>query len=121
MGFVYRRLTGRQQTEVEDVVSNLRYILGARRGAASVLPDFGLSGLVPSTPDELFKWIDREVRQVILRYEPRVEILEIEEDYDEDNHPHLRLHLRLLSTQEDLRLLLDPRRQELSPAPDGQQ
>jgi predicted component of type VI protein secretion system len=114
MGFIYRRLTGRTETELEDVIRNLRHVLGARRGAASILPDFGLSGLVPSTPEELYKWIDREVRQVILRYEPRVEIVEIEEDYDEDGRPRLRLHLRLRSSAEDLRLLLDPRRQELT-------
>jgi len=117
MGFLYRKFLGGTETELESVVRNLRYVLSARRGAASVLPDFGLSALAPRTPEGLYEWMDHEVRQCIIRYEPRVEIIALEEDYDDDGRPNLRLHLRLLSTQEDLRLMLDPRRREVSSPP----
>lgn len=117
MGFLARKFLGVEETELESVLRNLRYILGARRGAASVLPDFGLSGLVPQTPEGLYEWMNREVRQVVHRYEPRVDIVTLEEDYDESGRPKLRLHLRLRSTQEDLRLLLDPKRREVSSPP----
>lgn len=117
MGFLYRKFVGGEETELECVLRNLRYVLGARRGAASVLPDFGLSALAPRTPEGLFEWMNHEVREVITRYEPRVEIVALEEEYDDDGRPNLKLHLRMRSTQEDLRLLLDPRRREVSPPP----
>lgn len=117
MGFLYRKFLGGEETELESVLRNLRYVLSARRGAASVMPDFGLSALAPRTPEGLYEWMNSEVRQCIARYEPRVEIVALEEDYDDDGRPNLRLHLRLRSTSEDLRLMLDPRRREVSAPP----
>lgn len=118
MGFLYRKFLGGEETEMESIVRNLRYVLGSRRGAASVVPDFGLSDLLPQTPEDLYNWINQEVRQVVTRYEPRVEIVAIEEDYDDEGHPNLRLHLKLRDTQEDLQLMMNPRRREVTIAKD---
>jgi predicted component of type VI protein secretion system len=116
MGFLYRKFLGGQETLMEDVQRNLSYLLRAKRGAASFLPDFGLSETGFRTTEEMLTRLSAEIRENLARYEPRVELLEIEEDYDtEDGHPRLVVHCRLKSTQEPLSLVLEPRQRALMP------
>lgn len=121
MGFLYRKFLKGEETPLEDVLRNLGYLLRSKRGAASFLPGFGLTETGFRTAEEMLTQLSEEIRENIRLYEPRVEVTEIEEDYDDEGgHPRLVVHCRLKSTQEQLSVVLDPRSRALSagaPAP----
>jgi predicted component of type VI protein secretion system len=113
MGLLYRKFLGGQETLQQEVQRNLGYLLRAKRGAASFLPDFGLSETGFRTPEEMLTGLTAELRETIGRYEPRVEVTEIEEVYDEqDGRPRLVVHCRLRATREPLSVVFDPRRRD---------
>jgi predicted component of type VI protein secretion system len=111
MGLLYRKFLRGQETLLQEVQRNLGYLLSAKRGAASFLPDFGLSETGFRTPEEMLLRLSEEIRENIRRYEPRVEVTEIEEDHGgEDGRPSLVVHCRLKATQESLSLVFHPHR-----------
>jgi predicted component of type VI protein secretion system len=115
MGFLHRKFLKGQETPLEDVLRNLGYLLRAKRGAASFLPGFGLTETGFRTAEEMLTQLSEEIRENIRLYEPRVEVTEIEEDYDDEGgHPRLVVHCRLKGTQEPLSVVLDPRSHALS-------
>lgn len=118
MSFLVRRFLGVEETLLESVLRNLRNLLGAKRGAASFLPGFGLTETGFRTAEEMLSLLTAEIRENIALYEPRVEVTEIEEDYESENgRLRLLVHCRLRSTSEPLSLLVDPRNQAVSLAP----
>jgi predicted component of type VI protein secretion system len=96
------------RTELEDVVRNLGYVLGAKEGCGSFLRGFGLSETGYRTPEQMLVDLSKELRVAIGSYEPRVEIVEIEEVYGDDGRVSLAVHCRLRSTGERLGLAVDP-------------
>ena len=120
MSFLYRKFLGREHSLLEDVLCNLRNLLRAKRGAASFLPGFGLSETGFRTAEEMLSQLGAEIRENIRLYEPRVELMEIEEDYDgDDGRPRLVVHCRLRGSAEPLSLVLDPYVRALSMRPDS--
>jgi predicted component of type VI protein secretion system len=119
MGFMYRKFLQGTESPLEDVLRNLGYLLRAKRGAASFLPGFGLSETGFRTVEEMLVQLSEEIRENIRLYEPRIEVTDIEEDYEgEDGHPRLVVHCRLKDSSERLSLTLDPRSRTLTtPAP----
>jgi phage baseplate assembly protein W len=95
-------------TPLEDIMQNLRWIFSTRRGSGYFLDDFGVSDVGFRTPAEMVVATSDEIRQNIRMYEPRVEILEIDEDWDDiTNQPKLIIRLRLRDQKEKLRLTVD--------------
>lgn len=118
MGMLYRKFLGGEETLEQEVQRNLGYLLRAKRGAASFLPHFGLSETGFRTPEEMLTRLSEEIRENIRLYEPRVEVTEIEEDYEsEDGRPRLVVHCRLKATQQPLSLVFEPHRSTRPEAP----
>lgn len=115
MGFLYRKFLGIEETLAEDVVRNVGNLLRARRGAASLLPSFGVTETGIHSAIEMMTQLTQEIRENIALYEPRLEITEIEQD-DEGagGRPRLVLHCLLRATREPLALVVDPRSRALS-------
>lgn len=117
MGFLHRKFGGGgPETELEDVMRNLRYVLGSKRGSGSFLPKFGLTETGFRTPDEMVVALSREIRETVGLYEPRVEIDDIDELYEKDGSVKLEVRCRVLDSAERLAILLDPKRQSLDVA-----
>ncbi|OJH40287.1 GPW/gp25 family protein [Cystobacter ferrugineus] len=115
MSFLYRKFLGREDSPLEDVLCNLGNLLRAKRGAASFLPGFGLSETGFRTAEEMLSQLGAEIRENIRLYEPRVELMEIEEDYEGDSgRLRLVVHCRLRSSSEPLSVVLDPHSRALS-------
>ncbi|HEU4412957.1 MAG TPA: GPW/gp25 family protein [Polyangiaceae bacterium] len=94
--------------ELDDVARNLAHVLGTRRGAGYFLKSFGLSDAGFRTPEESVTALTAELRETIRLYEPRVELVDIDEDYDDDGaRARLVVALRLRSHGERLRLVVD--------------
>lgn len=119
MSFLSRKFLGRQETLLEEVLRNLHHLLSAKRGAASFLPGFGLSETGFRTAEEMLGQLSAEIRENIRLYEPRVEVTEIEEDYEGDSgRLRLVVHCRLKHTAEPLSLRIDPYTRSVGLAPE---
>jgi predicted component of type VI protein secretion system len=120
MSFLSRKFLGRQETLLEEVLRNLHHLLSAKRGAASFLPGFGLSETGFRTAEEMLGQLGAEIRENIRLYEPRVEVTEVEEDYEgESGRLRLVVHCRLRHTAEPLSLLVDPYTRAVGLAPES--
>jgi predicted component of type VI protein secretion system len=101
-------------SELDDIVRNLGYVLRAKNGCGSFLEGFGISETGYRTPEEMITQLSQEIRDAVGRYEPRVEIVEIEEDYDERGTVRLSVSFRVRHSDELLRLAFDPRSHSLT-------
>jgi predicted component of type VI protein secretion system len=113
--FLHRHfLSGDPGSELEDVRRNLRNVLSTKQGCGSFLEGFGLSETGYRTPEQMLVDLSKEIRDCITRYEPRVEIVEIEEIYGDTGRVSLAVHCRLKSTLAPLSLGIDPANRELT-------
>lgn len=99
---------GHKMTEAEDIARNLGYILRTKRGCGYFVGSYGLSDSGYRTPEEMVEGLGREISENIRLYEPRVEVVAIEEVYDDNGKATLGVNLRLRSGSEELRLVIDP-------------
>jgi phage baseplate assembly protein W len=101
-------LDGAQLTVLEDVMQNLRWIFSTRRGSGYFLDDFGVGDVGFRTPAEMVVSMTEEIRQNIRVYEPRVEVIDVDEDWDDaGKQPKLILRLRLRDQKEKLEVVVD--------------
>jgi phage baseplate assembly protein W len=105
---------GTPMTEFEDIQSNLLNVLRTRRGTGYFLQTFGLTKVGFRTPEEMIQILSGEIKENIRLYEPRVAVVEIEEDYD-DNGTRARLiiHLRRVDNQDRFDVVIDLRNYKL--------
>jgi predicted component of type VI protein secretion system len=117
--FLHRHFVrGDPGTELDDVVRNLGYVLGAKEGCGSFLRGFGLTETGYRTPAQMLVELAEELRGCITQYEPRVEIVEIEEVYSDDGKVSLAVHCRMRSTGAKVGLAVDPASRLVSVAPE---
>jgi|MudIll2142460700_1097286.scaffolds.fasta_scaffold02944_2 type VI secretion system lysozyme-like protein len=69
---------GHKNNEFQDIIENLNYVLNAKKGFGSFLPDFGIRDMSEcSSRDHLAAAIIEEVKYNIEHYEPRLELVRI--------------------------------------------
>lgn len=96
----FDKLTEDQKLSL-SIVENLRMILTTRRGSVQHLPDFGVSDILQiyirsENPIESLK---QELKQVILKYEPRISQVKMESS--EFDQKSLRASLKIIVTVKD--------------------
>jgi phage baseplate assembly protein W len=119
VGFLERKFLGaREDTLLDEVLKNVGYLLRAKRGAAWFRPEFGITETGFRTGEEMLLVLEKEIRENLAAFEPRVEVLEVSEEYEEDSQrPRLVVKCRLKGRDELLRLTLDPRTRDVSAVP----
>jgi phage baseplate assembly protein W len=91
--------------EVErDVERNLRHILSTRRGYGYFVRDYGISDI--NLTAELVEKLKDEIQETVTLYEPRVEVLSINEHHDDDG-AHVVLKIRVLEGKSRRKFVLD--------------
>ena len=101
-------LDGAELSVLEDVMQNLRWIFSTRRGSGYFLEDFGIGDVGFRTPSEMVVSMTDEIRHNIRVYEPRVEVIDVDEDYDDNGkQPKLIVRLRLRDQKEKLEVVVD--------------
>lgn len=96
----FRRLSEEQKLH-QSIIENLSMVLRTRQGSISHLPDFGLPDFmqVYLESGNSFDPLRKMIRDVILKYEPRIEDVRIDKpQFDKDN---ARLFLKLIVTIKD--------------------
>ena len=96
----FERLTEDQKLSL-SIIENLRMILTTRRGSILHLPDFGISDILQiylssENPVESLK---QEIKDVILKYEPRINEIRIENS--EFDQKTLRAALKIIIKVKD--------------------
>ena len=106
-------------SEVDDILENLSNVLSTKRGVGSFLRNFGLTETGYRTQNEMLNTLTRELRENILLFEPRVEIVEIDEDFDDETgRSSLSVELVVKATGQPLHFAMDSKLKKLQLAPD---
>ncbi|MEE2902063.1 MAG: GPW/gp25 family protein [Myxococcota bacterium] len=107
-------------SEVDDILENLSNVLSTKRGVGSFLRNFGLTETGYRTQNEMLNTLTRELRENILLFEPRVEIVEIDEDFDDETgRSSLSVELVVKATGQPLHFAMDSKLKKLQLAPDS--
>ena len=108
--FLKRKVLGQSPSgdNIQDIVENLRSVLTTKRGCGHFLPEFGLTETGYRTGEEMVVTLSQELRENIKKYEPRVRITEIEDDYDENGKVRLVVHCELIENGRRVAMALDP-------------
>jgi type VI secretion system lysozyme-like protein len=99
-----RTTAGQKDKDLQDVIENLNYVLNAKKGFGSFLPDFGIRDMSEcSSRDHLAAAIMEEVKYNIENYEPRLELVKIStEKTDDPFRISFKIECRLRETQRAL-------------------
>jgi phage baseplate assembly protein W len=106
--FMYKHFVrGHALSEVDDVIRNLNYVLTTKRGYGYFLETFGLTDATFRTTEEMVIGLSAEISENIRLYETRVELVDIDEVYDDAKRPRLVVSLRLRDQKEKLKLVVN--------------
>lgn len=101
--FLHRKFLGdTESSEFDDVVRNVRYILRSRRGAAWFREDFGLRTEGFRTQEQFVTVLSAQIQETLERYEPRLEVVEVDEEHDDDGKVRLVVRCRLKGHSDEL-------------------
>src|SRR3954463_5872500 len=92
---------------VIEAMHNLDLLLGTKRGVGHVLPDFGFSQSGHWSAEGLITHYTDELRENVARYEPRLELLEVDGDMNDDGRPELIIEARVAGAAGVWRIVLD--------------
>ncbi len=84
-----------------SIVENLTFLLQTRQGSVQHLPDFGLPDIMQIYIDSgyTFDPLKKHLKDMIMKYEPRIEKARVEEPRFEKND--MRVYLRIHATIRD--------------------
>jgi phage baseplate assembly protein W len=107
--FLYKNfLGGRETSEIDDVLRNLSYVLGTKRGTGYFLENFGTSDIGFRTPEEMVVALTSEIRENVRLWEPRVEVIDVDEDWDDaGRRTKLVVRMRLRGGKEGVHVVVD--------------
>ncbi len=96
----FERLSEEQKVR-KSIIENLTMILGTRQGSVSHLPDFGLPDIlqVYINSGYSFEPLKKQIRDTVLKYEPRLGNVRVEDPYFDKNN--MRLFLKVVTTVKD--------------------
>jgi len=96
----FTRLSEEQKSR-KSIIENLTMILGSRQGSVSHLPDFGLPDVIQVYIDSgyTFEPLKKQIRETILKYEPRIGSVRVEDPVFDKNN--MRLFLKIVTTVKD--------------------
>jgi phage baseplate assembly protein W len=106
--FIAKHFLNIPPDESDDIRRNLKLILSTKRGTGYFLKNFGLSDVVFRTPEETVTVLTEELKENIRLFEPRVRLVKINEEYDDDGQRvTLVVLLERIDTRAPIRLSVD--------------
>ena len=96
----FDRLSEEQKMR-KSIIENLTMILDTRQGSISHLPDFGLPDIMELyiSSGYTFEPLKKQIRETIVKYEPRIASVRVEDpNFDKNN---MRLFLKIFTTVKD--------------------
>jgi len=96
----YEKFTEEEKLR-KSIVENLMIILSTRQGSVSHLPDFGMPDIMQTFINAGYTYepLKKQIRETILKYEPRIANVRTEEPQFDKND--MRLFLKIVLTIKD--------------------
>lgn len=96
----YEKFTEEEKLR-KSIVENLMIILSTRQGSVSHLPDFGMPDIMQTFINAGYTYepLKKQIRETILKYEPRIANVRTEEPQFDKND--MRLFLKIVVTIKD--------------------
>ena len=85
-----------------SIIENLRMVLSTRQGSVQHLPDFGMPDILQLyfNSNNSIDPIKKEIRNVVLKYEPRIAEVEVHKtDFDQES---MKITLKVIATIKDI-------------------
>lgn len=85
-----------------SIIENLRMVLSTRQGSVRHLPDFGMPDILQLyfNSDNSIDPIKKEIKNVILKYEPRIAEVQVQKtDFDQES---MKITLKVIATIKDI-------------------
>ena len=85
-----------------SIIENLRMVLSTRQGSVQHLPDFGMPDILQLffNSDNSIEPIKKEIKNVILKYEPRIAEVQVQKtDFDQES---MKITLKVIVTVKDI-------------------
>lgn len=105
--------------ELSDIQDNLNQLLSTRRGTGYFLPHFGVTDTGYRTPSEMAQRLGQEIRENLRLFEPRLSLVEIDEDYQDDGRVILRVNCKVVASGARVQIMMDSRGRLLEVGADG--
>ena len=96
----FKRLSEEEKIR-KSIIENLTMVLRTRQGSLAHLPDFGLPDIMQVYIDSgyTFDPLKKQIRDTILKYEPRIASIRLENP--QFDKPNMRLFLKIMATIKD--------------------
>ncbi len=106
--FLSKHFLGAPDDEMQDIRRNLGFVLSTKRGCGYFIERFGLSEMTFRTPEEAVTQLTAELEENIRLFEPRVVLVKIDEEYEDDGkRVRLVATLRRRTASDAVRLVFD--------------
>lgn len=105
--FLQRQFLKRPTSEIEDIQTNLTFVFQSKRGANHEYADLGLPDMTFRTADAAVNALKEAVPALIARHEPRLTVLAVDDDYDDDGRPFVTVSCVQTSTGARFDIVVD--------------
>jgi predicted component of type VI protein secretion system len=107
--FLQRHFLNRTTTELEDIEQNLSLILRSKSGAGYEFQKLGLPDVHFRTAGDAVDTLREALPALITRHEPRLEVVAVEDDFDDDGRPFVTVACVQRSTGAPVEIVVDGR------------
>jgi len=107
--FLQRHFLNRTTTELEDIEQNLALVFRAKSGAGYDYQAMGLPDIHFRTADAAVNTLKALVPQLVARHEPRLDIVNVDDDFDDDGRPFVTVSCVQRSTGAPVDIVIDGR------------
>ena len=105
--FLQRHFLKVKTTELEDIERNLAFVLRSKRGASHDFNAMGLPDMHFRTADEAVNTLKIAVPELIERHESRLEVINVDDDFDDNGRPFVTVQCRQRSTGAPIDIVVD--------------
>jgi hypothetical protein len=107
--FLQRHFLNRTTTELEDIEQNLSLVFRSKSGASYDFQALGLPDIHFRTADAAVNTLKLVVPQLVARHEPRLEVVNVDDDFDDDGRPFVTVSCVQRSTGAPVDIVIDGR------------
>ena len=107
--FLQRHFMNDERSELDDIEQNLAFVLKTKRGASHDFNAMGMPDLHFSTTADAVNTLKIAVPELVERLEPRLEVVSVTDDYDDNGRPFITVKCRQRTTGNRVDLVIDGR------------
>lgn len=107
--FLQRHFLQRTTTELEDIEQNLSFVFRSKSGASYDFQKLGLPDIHFRTAEAAVNALKEAVPELVKRHETRLEVVRVDDDFDDDGRPFVTVSCVQKSTGAPVDIVIDGR------------